>query len=407
MFQILVVLAAFSLMPFLMRRFRLPVWQAIFIAAALIHLAGLRSPAGSLEVLKGVFTWRNLNTVLSIVLVGVLSSLMKRYGMLEGIITSAKGLIRNQKVLIFLIPAVIGLMSVPGGAFLSAPFVNSLGEEMGIARPRRAAANLSFRHVTMLLSPFSSLMLYIGAMLQGQSVYALIGLNVPFVAVMGFAAARLYLPKGRQMAPAQGGAPKARHVRGLVRGLSPILLVLAVNALLKLPMSAAVALAILHVWALNRKEKDFFAQALGGVKYDVALVITAVLLAQNTVFQLHGLREAIAQAFTAASPWAMFAVIIAGALFLGTITGLYYMSVGLFLPVLFLSFQGADALPYVFFITVFSFLGYYFSPLHLCQMLTLKAIGVSQKEAFREHIRLAPLLVLTAAALFCLYRLAI
>ena len=407
MFQIIVVVVAFGLMPVLMRRFKLPTWQATLIASLLIHLVALRSWPASIEAVRGVFTWGNLNTVLAIILVGVLSALMKRYGMLDAIITSAKGLIHNRKILIALVPAVIGLLSVPGGAYLSAPFVNSLGEEMGMPKPRRAAVNLTYRHVTMLVSPFSALMLYITSLLQGQSVYTLIGLNLPFVAVMALAAARLYLPKGRQLAQAEPGISKARHARSLLLGLSPILVVLLSNALIKLPMAGALALAILYVWALNAREKDFMAQAVGGIKYDVALIIVAVLLAQNTVFQLHDLRAVIAQAFTASSQWTMLFTVFLGALFLGTITGLYYMSVGLFLPILFTTTVGAAALPYIFFIAVFSFLGYYFSPLHLCQVLTLKAIDVGQKPVFREHIRLAPLLALAALALFFAYQLLI
>lgn len=407
MVQILVVVAAFSLMPVMMRRFKLPIWLSILIACLVIHLAALRSLPASVAAVRGMLTWGNLNTILSIILVGVLSALMKRYGMLEGIIDSAKGLIRNQKVLIALVPAVIGLLSVPGGAFLSAPFVNSLGEEMGLDKPRRAAVNLTFRHVTMLVSPFSALMLYITSLLQGQSIYALIGLNIPFVAVMTLAAAKLYLPRGRQLAQAVPGVSKASHVRGLVMGLSPILLVLALNALFRLPMSISMVLVILYVWVLNIREKDFLAQAISGIKYDVALIVIAVLLAQNTVFQLHDMRAIIAQGFTASSQWIMLATVFLGALFLGTITGMYYMSVGLFLPILFTVIQGASALPYLYFIAVFSFLGYYFSPLHLCQVLTLKAIDVAQKPVFREHIRLAPILALTGLALFYAYQLLI
>lgn len=405
MFQIIVVVLAFGLMPVLMRRFRLPIWLSILIACLIIHLVALRSLPASMESVKGMLTWGNLNTVLSIVLVGVLSALMKHHGMLDAVITSAKGLIRNQKVLIALVPAVIGLLSVPGGAYLSAPYVNALGEEMNLPAPRRAAVNLAYRHVTMLVSPFSAMMIYLPSLFQGQSVYQLIGLNIPFMLVIAFSAAVLYLPRGRQMAEKTPGASRAKHLRGLGLGLSPILLVLAINAFLKLPMSASLALSILYVWALYHKEPGFLSRATGAIKYDVALIIIAVLLAQNTVFQLHDLRAVIAQAFSASSLWAMLVTVMAGALFLGTITGLYYMSVGLFLPVLLTITQGNAALPYIFFIAVFSFLGYYFSPLHLCQMLTLKAMGVTQKAAFRENLRLAPLLVLAALALFFIYRL--
>ena len=405
MLQILQVVLAFALMPVLMRKFKLPIWLALAISSLIIHLAVLRSPSASLAAIRGMLTWANLNTVLSIVLVGVLSALMKHHGMLDQVITAAKGLIRNQKALIALVPAVIGLLSVPGGAYMSAPYVNSLGEEMGISKPRRAAVNLTFRHVTMLVSPFSAMMLFIPSLLRGQSIYALMALNIPFVLVMAAAAVWLYLPRGKFETAASPGVSKGSHAQGLIRGLSPILLVLLLNALFKLPMSAALLISVLYVWVLHPREAGFVKRALSAIKYDVALIIIAVLLAQNTVFQLHGLREVIAAAFTQAGQAAMFLTVIAGALFLGAITGHYYMSVGLFLPILLSAIQGLAAMPFIFFIAAFSFIGYYFSPLHLCHVLTLKAIGVEQNEVYREQIRLALLLALAAIALFFLYQM--
>lgn len=405
MFQIAVVLAAFALMPLMMRRFKLPIWLSILMACLLIHLVALRSPQASWQAVTGMLTWGNLNTILAIILVGVLSSLMKHHGMLEDIIAAAKGLIKNQKVLIALVPAVIGLLSVPGGAYLSAPYVDALGEEMGLSKPRRAVINLTYRHVTMLVSPFSAMMIYLPSLLQGQSIYAVIGLNIPFMLVMALMAAWLYLPRGRHRTQGAQGQSRARLAVSLIKGLSPILLVLLVNALLKLPMSAALLVSIFYVWALHRQEPGFLGRAAGAIKVDVALIIVAVLFAQNTVFQLQELRAVIISTFTQSGQLAMLLIVMLGALFLGTITGLYYMSIGLFLPIALQTVAGNAALPLVFFIAVFSFLGYYFSPLHLCQMLTLRAMGVSQKVVYREHVRLAPLLVLAGLALFFIYQL--
>ncbi|MBZ2174998.1 DUF401 family protein [Schnuerera sp. xch1] len=48
-----------------------------------------------------------------------------------------------------IIPAMIGVLIISGGALLSAPFIYNLGEEMELSPPRRAAINLVFRHIAM------------------------------------------------------------------------------------------------------------------------------------------------------------------------------------------------------------------------------------------------------------------
>ena len=54
---------------------------------------------------------------------------------------------------------------------------------------------------------------------------------------------------------------------------------------------------------------------------------------------------------------------------------------------------------------VWSFLGYYFSPFHLCQLLTVKAMGCSSGSVYKEHMKMMPVLSVAAIALFLAYRM--
>ena len=64
-----------------------------------------------------------LTLVFATLFIMLLSQLYKETGLINILSRSLGGLIRNSKVIVSLLPAVIGLMPVAGGALMSAPMV--------------------------------------------------------------------------------------------------------------------------------------------------------------------------------------------------------------------------------------------------------------------------------------------
>lgn len=48
---------------------------------------------------------------------------------------------------------------------------------------------------------------------------------------------------------------------------------------------------------------------------------------------------------------------------------------------------------YTFFVFIWSFMGYYYSPLHLCQLLTVKYMGCAIWPVYKEHLKIHSLAV--------------
>ncbi len=85
----------------------------------------------------------------------------------------------------------------------------------------------------------------------------------------------------------------------------------------------------------------------------------------------------------------------------GLISGLSLVPMSLLLPlVATLPFDSSEMLIYVFFLYIWSFLGYYFSPVHLCQILSNHCIGCSLVSTFRENLPMIPLLVFSSFFIF-------
>ena len=116
-------------------------------------LLGLWMRQGPLQVVTeavdAVFSPVSLRLALAVVFMLVLSSLMKEGGQLERIVASFSRLVRSPKAAAAVMPAIIGLLPMPGGALFSAPMVEAScrADSNGSARGELlAAVNYWFRH---------------------------------------------------------------------------------------------------------------------------------------------------------------------------------------------------------------------------------------------------------------------
>ena len=60
---------------------------------------------------------------------------------------------------------------------------------------------------------------------------------------------------------------------------------------------------------------------------------------------------------------------------------------------------------YAIYILLWSFLGYYFSPFHLCQLLSIKYIGCETKSVYRQHVKMMPVLCVAGVVIFLVYHM--
>lgn len=179
--ELLAVALAFGLMLILLRKNVNFGVTMLITSATLCVVAGI-APLTVFNVIKTTFTSeKNITTLLVVFTVSILGGLCGRYGILTKVVDSQQDIIPNTKVVIMLIPAIIGLLVMPGGAILSAPFVDSVGDQIGISQPRKAAINLVFRHVAMMCMPFSTSVLLAISMNPEIGLYELIGLNLFFM----------------------------------------------------------------------------------------------------------------------------------------------------------------------------------------------------------------------------------
>ena len=383
--QLLVTLFSFAMMPFLIKR-RFKLGTAIFIVTMTIGLLSGIGIGNLGETIIGVFLNKySRDTILTVIMVGILGSLLKNYGILNRIVDAMLLMIPSKKAVMMLIPSLIGVMSVPGGAVLSAPFINKIGDEMDIIPARRAIINLVYRHISMFLFPFTTSLLFIKAAIPDINLYRLILTSFPFVVGMVFLAYFIFM-KDEIDNEKRKTEITIKGILNLIVLTSPIYMSVIINLITGLPFFVSMLGSIFIVYLLSSK-KDFFKTAWESINYNTIFVIISILILKDIILQLEGMLDIIRGVLISVdgvlSVLFLFMVV---SLFFGFITGYPTASLALTLPLLtMMNLTINELYIYVFFINAVAFVGYFYSPLHLCQVLTLGEMKVSTGELYKEY----------------------
>lgn len=383
--QLLVTIFSFALIPILIKR-KVKLGSAILIVTISIALFSGIGIANLGKTILGVFLNKySRDTILTVVMVGILGSLLKNFGILNRIVESMLLMIPNKKAVMMLIPSLIGMMSVPGGAVLSAPFINKIGDEMKIIPARRAIINLVYRHISMFLFPFTSSFLFIKAAMPEINLYRLILTNLPFVLGM-FLLGYFIFMKNEIDNEKRKTRVSLKELLNLIIITSPIYMSVIINVLTGLPFFISMLGSIFITYLLSSK-KDFFKVAFKSINYNTIFVISSILVLKDIILQLEGMLYIIREALLSVEGvFSVLFIFMAVSLFFGFITGYPTTSLALTLPILsMMNFRSNELYIYLFFVNAVAFMGYFYSPLHLCQVLTLGEMKVSAGNLYKEY----------------------
>jgi len=401
LYQLFAVIISFLFIPILIR-LKLKLSTTLLITACIL---GVISGIGFEAIKSAVFSifieFSSLSTVLAVVMVSILSGLMKQYKILDKIVDSLQLVIHNKKSILMIIPAMIGVLIVPGGALLSAPFINNLGEDMGLAPSRRAAINLVFRHISMFVLPYSTSLLIISASMPEISIPRIILLNLIFVTSMTVIGYFLYLRDIKVEKSTSSRNDIGKNVLNLLVYTSPIYICVILNVMTGLPFFITLFASVVLVYFLSDK-KNFIKIAINSFNWSSVLTVISVFIIKDIILRMDELLGIFNNMFLESnSIYATMLVFMVSALFFGFITGYQSASLAILLPMVSQLKVSNDILHvYIYLAYGCAFLGYFFSPLHLCQAFTVQHMGTTTKELYKEYKFFAPILLLVLIVSF-------
>lgn len=401
MFQVPAVIFALILIPILLKC-KVPNGWALIIAAAAAGLAGRLPVATVLQSFLQVFTeWSNFSSVLIIIEIATMGALMTRYGLFKRAEEALKAILPKPRLIIMLLPSVIGMLQVPGGAALSAPFCNNLGRDMGLSRSQRANTNVICRHVFMLCAPFSTSVLIVTGLVPDLNLPLFLLTTLAFTAVMLAGNYIFFLRKSQPISlPQVPAKEKIRQLGVFLLVLSPIWVVVGLNVLVGVHYTLAVLVGVVVVYLLSDK-KDFLKTLAKSYNFSLTVMIVGIYFFQNIIKNMSALQELVYELLTSGSELMFMLVIALAALLFGLASGLMYTSLGILVPIIAsVSGSGGALIANLFYVFCCSYIGYVFSPLHMCQILSDQECGCTISERYRTYI---PMIVLLIAATPILY----
>jgi integral membrane protein (TIGR00529 family) len=336
----------------------------------------------------------------------LLSQLYKDSGAMDLLNKSLEEVLRKPKAILTVIPAVIGLLPVAGGALMSAPVVDAVGDELRLSRPKKVYVNLWFRHLIFLTYPLSPQFI-IAVALTGMTSTALLSIVIPVVVLM---AAIGYLASFRgvkEPSKERGPLRRALSFGSFLRAFSPIAVSIAgalVLGLLSHELSKrgldvliAVVMGLATLAATGVTTKSLLNALRGSTIYDITLATFGAFLLRNVV-SASGLSGALKSLVPSGSPGLLLVAAVSTlcGFCLGSASGGLAVSISVLKDVMNFSFREA-ALAYIA-----ACLGYIISPLHLCLLFTVDYFKADLKEVYKVTLPSFAVSLAITAMLFAL-----
>ncbi|UCF11813.1 MAG: DUF401 family protein [Thermoplasmatales archaeon] len=332
-------------------------------------------------------------------LIYVLAKSMQETGAIKKLIDSLRTFFYKGGTL-GVIPAVYGLMPVPGGALFSAPMINEEGKKYLLDQNQKNLLNIWFRHIWFPIYPISSAMILIcSEKFSNINIYRLILANIPafiIIIIIGFILLRKFISNIQK----QQTTP-IKDYSGLVFLLPPIvpLIFYGVFQIFGFPQIRSfligIVFSIILVYLITNIDRKHFIQVLKkSLTWKLGVAIFGIMIFRE-MFEVSGANVVIANMIDNLPFPAIWMVAIIP-LLLGSLTGYNLGAIALsyFLVEPFFSFTGVGIIGLTSIIFMSSFVGYLVSPIHLCNVLSSDYLKTDTTRMYKMFIPAALLLLL-------------
>jgi len=368
----------------------------------------------------------NVQTISLILIVGsilVISRLMKESRHLDRIVEGFSMIARDDRTAGAVLPALIGLLPMPGGALFSAPMVETAFDKRLMTNEHKAAVNYWFRHIWEYWWPLYPGVVLAVALLQVET-WRFMTVMAPMTLVT-IAAGTIFIlrPLKRHHLP-QKKSISWPELRGFLWEIMPILIVVAVIAIV------AVTIAILNFFNIRIKISGALSifpglmasaiwvctanrismRKLGSAIFDrnilpLLSLIAAIMIFKGIMMDSHSVIQIRNELIAYHIPVMM--VIIIMPFLSGFITGIAIGFVGTSFPLIIPLFDSTNVFSFLSYAVLaysFGYMGMMLSPIHLCFLVTKDYFKANLLGSYRLIILPSVMVMAVAVILFYISR---
>lgn len=402
MVDVLKILAIIAVIVFLIR---LKVALSVTLMASSLVL-GILFRLSPIEIFDGLLrtflSLENMKLVTALELVLLFSAVLKDNGAMNRAISALSFVVRDSRFTVAVIPAVIGLLPVVGGAMLSAPLVAEASDELGLSSERRTFLNFWFRHVWEYTLPtFPAVFLTAG--ITGVPIPELVLAGTPLT-LAAIATGVLFGFRGVKPSHHGGGAGSlseaGKQLARFAWNLLPFFLVIVLTVGLDIHLVYPLALVTTGTILLNRMPPGKLRRlAKQHLSIDLAFLIWGIMFFKEILLTT-GAMDHIASELSVIGIPPLILVILLPAL-IAFISGYTTAFVGLTFPVLVPFIQpGALSAYYVMLGLASGICAHLLSPMHACLVMTMHYYEADRGKTYRMLAMPTAVIFLTGIVVF-------
>jgi len=358
---------------------KISLWLSLLLATFLLGII-FRMPITriSMDIASSIVDTKTLFLIGAFVSILFFSNLLKETGRMNQILEGFRSTLKDIRLVIGLLPAIIGLMPIGGGALVSAPMVVEGSDELKLTPERRTFINYWFRHLWEYVLPtYPALVL--AASLIGIPVRKLCWLNLPLTPAAILSGVIVGYWGVSRSTKAYENLSEKTAIWILLKNLAPLLFALILVVGFKVELVYAFGITIAGMILFFRIGRQ---NILKGFKESIGielLLTVAFVMGFKKVLESSQAIPAVSEALSSFGiPLWLIAMLVP--LLVGVMTGVTIAPIGIGFPILIPLLQThPDFLYYMMLAFAGGICGVLLSPLHLCLVLT--------KEYFRADWR--------------------
>lgn len=202
---------------------------SILLFSVILSLWTGTGPRGVVLQLTDLARPENYLLTVIVLLLLFFTEALSKSGRMAKTVAALRDWLRSRRLILAGLPALVGLLPMPGGALFSAPLVASVDSEKELDENHKVAINYWFRHIWEYWWP-----LYPGVILAIRfsglpvAVYFLVQMPFTLVAVLG---GYLFILRKVKRKQGEGAQAKTLHPAGALSAMGPIALLVTLSVL--------------------------------------------------------------------------------------------------------------------------------------------------------------------------------
>lgn len=394
-------------------RLKVPFTIAILSLCVLVWAGfGLNSPLIDIFALQTLNRSDPVSLIATVALILVFSELLSQSGMLKSLSDSVISYFGPNRITFVSLPALIGLLPMPGGALFSAPMLEGVTKDTDISAHKKTVINYWFRHIWEYAWPlYPGLILAAGLSSIDLSRMCFYLAPLTFLAVLS---GMIFTLGNTKFKSERSTSRRLSNLLKMVYLIFPIILIILLFWIARIPMWLAMCSGT--AWVISDSLISRKLKILGILRiiflsvrtYKILLMVVAVLLFASFM-QASNMMGDLIRFFKAGETdlplMYSLGVIVLFPFIVGLLTGITLAFVGTTFPIILSTFipGSQPILPYIVLAYASGLAGVMLSPTHLCLILSDKYFESSLRKVYFYLIPVVSVVLVGGVGLFLLY----